>query len=155
MVSMNSQPDPQLFDCVSFELAGEFYCIDVLCVKEIRFWEKPKPMPQTPDYIAGVMNFRGDVIPIIDLASRAGLPELEPNDSSRIIIIECNHKTYGMVVSDVHDIMGLDLSEMQRPEEFAPNETRFVLRGVVTKDNELIRVVDKDELFPVELVDAA
>ncbi len=152
---MNSQPESQVLECVSFELDGEFYCIDVLCVKEIRYWEKPKRMPQTPDYITGVMNFRGDVIPIVDLAIRAGLPRLDPNNSSRIIVIECRHKTYGIVVSDVHDIMGVDLSEMQRPEEFAPNETRFVLRGVVTKDNELIRVVDKDELFPIELVDAA
>ena len=66
-------------ELISFRIGEQEYCVDIMAVREIRGWTPSTPLPQTPGYIRGVINLRGAVLPVMDLAARMGLPPVEPS----------------------------------------------------------------------------
>lgn len=139
---------------LSFTLGGEDYGLDILKVQEIRGWEAVRPLPDTPDYIKGVLDMRGIIVPIVDLRLRFDVGRAEYTPTTVIIVATTQHEgreqVMGMVVDGVSDV--LDASEDKiRP---APNlgskiSTRFI-RGVVTRDSRMVILLDVDRLLDPE-----
>jgi purine-binding chemotaxis protein CheW len=136
---------------LSFTLGGEDYGLDILKVKEIRGWETVRPLPDTPDYIKGVLDMRGTIVPIVDLRLRFGVGEAAYTPTTVIIVVstqaEDRDQTMGMVVDGVSDVLDVsDETLMPAPNLGTAISTRFI-RGMVTRDSRMVVLLDVDKLL--------
>lgn len=148
MRSSGFATDPDIRELVAFRTAGQDFCIDILSVREIRGWSRPALLPHAPSYVQGVINLRGAVVPILDLAGRLGLVPIEDKDRNVIIVAAIQSRTVGLLVEAVTDILGVPASGIQPTPDLASEATRSMLRGVVVQDSRLIRLLDVAQLLP-------
>ena len=116
---------------VTFRIAGRMFGIDMAAVSEIREWEEPTPVPGVADYIKGVINLRGSVIPVVGLAERLGWPASVPEARSCTIVVSIDGKQMGMLVDDVSDIVTVLDSNVQPTPDFEGTQGMFI-GGVTT-----------------------
>ena len=107
---------------VVFEIAGEEFGVDIDKVKEIIRWEEITRIPNTPPYIRGVINLRGNIIVINDLAMKLGLPSKEVDKDTRILIVEVNGNTVGMIVDSATEVIRLGDDKIQKPPSMVNSE---------------------------------
>ena len=136
---------------LAFTLSGEEYGVDILRVQEIKCWEPPTLIPNTPDYVLGVINIRGIIVPVIDLRRRFGFEQLEYGPTTVVVVLRVlgagRERVMGLVVdgvSDVHDVASDDVKPA--PDLGGAISTRFV-RGLATVDDTLLIVLDTDKLL--------
>ena len=109
---------------LTFILADEEYGVDILRVQEIKGWERVTPIPKTPDYIKGVINLRGTIVPIIDLRQRFGLEYKEYNPMTVVIVLKVvssdseTERTMGIVVDAVSEVYDITKQETKLPPDF-------------------------------------
>ncbi len=141
---------------LSFTLGGEDYGIDILKVQEIRGWEQVRPLPDTPDYVKGVLDLRGTIVPIIDLRLRFHLAQCEYTPTTVIIVVavewEGKRHIMGAVVDAVSDVLDVGGETVRAaPDLGASVNTRYI-KGMVTLDKRMVILLDIDKLFnPKEL----
>ena len=132
---------------LTFALAGELFAIPILAVQEIRGWESISRTPRAPDYVLGVMNLRGAVIPIIDLRARLGMEICERTSTSVVIVVRVATSggasvTVGCLVDAVSDVISLAQdSEHPTPSACGQVDTHF-LAGMSTVDKQLVMLLD-------------
>ena len=132
---------------VAFRTAGQDFCLDILSVREIRGYSRPAHLPHAPGYVQGVINLRGAVVPILDLAGRLGLPPLDEGARNVIIVAACGTRTVGLLVASVTDILGVADSDIQPLPDVASDASRNLLRGLILQQDRLLRVVNCDVLL--------
>ncbi|WP_422563890.1 chemotaxis protein CheW, partial [Ideonella sp.] len=103
---------------LSFKLGSEEYGIDILKVQEIRGYEPPTRIANAPHFIKGVVNLRGVIVPIVDMRLRFGLPDVQYNSFTVVIILNIAHRTVGMVVDSVSDVLELAHGQIKPAPEF-------------------------------------
>jgi purine-binding chemotaxis protein CheW len=103
---------------LSFKLGSEEYGIDILRVQEIRGYEPPTRIANTQHFIKGVVNLRGVIVPIVDMRLRFGLPDVQYNSFTVVIILNIGHRTVGMVVDSVSDVLELAPGQIKPAPEF-------------------------------------
>ena len=135
---------------LTFHLADEEYGIDILRVQEIRGWEKVRPLPDTPDYILGIMSLRGEVIPVVDLRSRFGLEPQAPSELTVVIIVRLEHqgesRGMGLVVDAVSEVYRIEAKQHREPPRFGGAIHADLLQGVGMVDDNMIFLLDLDRL---------
>src|SRR5690554_2055140 len=115
---------------IIFTVGSEEFGLDVLRVQEIIRYVKPTKIPHAPDHVQGVIDFRGEVIPVFNLRQRFGLPVSEQEEFQVIIVVEANGKTLGLVVDSVSDILNLPEDKIQKTPDFSSREkTRYLKRS--------------------------
>lgn len=139
---------------LSFTLGGEEYGLDILKVKEIRGWEAVRPLPDTPDYIKGVLDLRGTIVPILDLRLRFNVGKAEYAPTTVIIVVSVetgeHSQVVGIVVDGVSDVLDVTAAAMRKaPELGARINTRFI-RGMVTLEKRMVVLLDVDRLLDPE-----
>src|SRR6185369_16962312 len=92
-------------ELISFRIGDQEFCVDIMSVREIRGWTAATPLPRTPDFVRGVINLRGAVLPIIDLSARLGLGATEPEARHVIIVCRIASQMVGLLVDAVSDIL--------------------------------------------------
>ncbi len=102
-------------ELISFEIAGQEYCIDTQSVREIRGWTAPTIMPNTPQYVLGVINLRGVVMPVLDLRARLGLGETEPSSRHVYVVVQHKDQVVGLMVDAVQETFSVDPEMLQTP----------------------------------------
>ena len=137
-----------LREIVSFRVASQDFCIDIGDVREIRGWSPTTLLPHAPDYIVGVMNLRGNVIPVVDLSRRLGLGRTEPSERHVIVITNFGRGTVGLLVEAVSDIMSLPTEHMKQTPDIAGGTATGFVEGVFTTDDSLIRALDLSRVLP-------
>ncbi|MBN2216410.1 MAG: chemotaxis protein CheW [Pirellulales bacterium] len=135
---------------VSFRLANEEYGIEITKVQEIILPGDITRVPQTPDYIKGLINLRNMVIPIIDLRLRFGLPEAEQTADNRIMVINTRGKTVGMVVDAVSEVLRIAKDQIAPPPPTVAGLGREYLTGLVRLEHRLLILLDVDCLLSEE-----
>lgn len=115
---------------IVFTLANEEYGIEVDKVKTIERMAPITRVPKTPPFVKGVMNLRGVVVPVIDLRGRFGLPETEPTDQSRIIIVSTGDLEVGFIVDSANDVLDVSSDEIEQPPEVVGGVKAKYIRGV-------------------------
>jgi purine-binding chemotaxis protein CheW len=136
---------------VSFELAGEEYGIDVLAVREIIRMPSITKMPNTPNYVDGIINLRGTVVPIISLRRRFGLSERAEDRQSRILVMEVGNSLNGFVVDAVAEVIRISATEIQPPPVIVQgNTSQECITGVINHAERLLIVLDLNRLFSDE-----
>ncbi|PKH00315.1 chemotaxis protein CheW [Paraglaciecola sp. MB-3u-78] len=146
-------------EVLSFVLDGEEYGVDILAVKEIRVWSKVTNIPNAPNYLKGVINLRGTIIPIVDLSERFQRPPKSYNDTTVVIVlhtrIDEKEIVVGIVVDAVSDVYKLDKKDIREAPNFGSNiDQRFITGMATIKDNIVIllnttKLLDAEHLYNV------
>ena len=147
---------------VSFKLGSEEYGVDIGQVQEINRMVAVTHVPRAPEFMEGVINLRGQLIPIIDLRARFGMERAEHSKSTRIVVTEIGTKRIGMVVDSVSEVLRLPLEQIEEaPDMISGVDTEYI-RGVGKLDERLIILLDlgkivtgaeKRDLEGIELVE--
>lgn len=142
---------------LTFMLNGEEYGVDILCVQEIRVWSTITELPNKPNYLKGVINLRGVIIPIIDLRQRFGLQPLEYDEQTVTIILKSQSTAkpmvVGIVVDAVSEVYKFDLDAIRTPPKFGSKIDDCFLKGLANIEHKLIilldtnTLLDQDELY--------
>jgi len=137
---------------LTFSLGDEQYGVDILKVQEIRGWETLREMHDVPAYFKGVLDFRGQILPIIDLRIRFGIENVEYNPTTVIIVLSADNDNgmMGVVVDAVSDVLSVRQDDVkQAPNMGSRIKTDYVL-GMVNRDDGLIMLVDSSRLVDKE-----
>lgn len=134
---------------VAFKLRKEEYGFNILSVQEIKGLTDITRVPFTPDFIKGVINLRGSVLPVIDLKKRLGLQPTEYTDSTRIIIVKIEDISVGMIVDAVTEVLSIDAGHIDTAKSVNENDgTRFI-NGIGNIDGRLIIMLNISEIVGV------
>jgi purine-binding chemotaxis protein CheW len=127
---------------VSFKLGSEEYGVDIGQVQEINRMVAVTHVPRAPQFMEGVINLRGQLIPIIDLRTRFGMERAEHSKNTRIVVTEIGTKRIGMVVDSVSEVLRLPLEQIEEaPDMISGVDTEYI-RGVGKLDERLIILLD-------------
>lgn len=137
---------------LSFTLGGEDYGVDILRVQEIRGWEELRPLPDTPEYVKGVLDLRGTIVPIIDLRIRMSMSNVEYHPTTVIIVLSVMDEDgkahqVGAVVDAVSDVLDVKADEIKKAPAIACKINDRYLRGMVSRDDRMVILLDVDLLF--------
>jgi purine-binding chemotaxis protein CheW len=140
---------------LTFMLAGEEYGVDILRVQEIKGWENATEIPNTPEYIRGVMNLRGTIVPIVDLRSRFELEKVEYSNTTVVIVLkiktEKSEKTIGFVVDAVSDVYNVTEEQLKPSPDFGNSVSTEFVKGLATVDEKMLILLDIDHLIDVDI----
>lgn len=151
----------EVVQVVSFQLGSEEYGVDISQVQEIIRMVEITHVPRAPRFMEGVINLRGQLIPIIDLRTRFGMKRIDATKSTRIIVTEIGSKRVGMVVDSVSEVLNIPIENVEEaPEMIAGVGTEYI-QGVGKMNDRLIIMLDLtmvitgEEKQQLEQVDAA
>jgi purine-binding chemotaxis protein CheW len=132
---------------LTFRLGAEEYAIEILKVQEIRGWETPTAIANTPDFIKGVINLRGTIVPIVDLRLKFRLGSAQYDEFTVVIILSVARRVMGIVVDAVSDVITLLPAQMRPAPEFgAALDTRFIT-GLGTVGERMLILTDIERLM--------
>ncbi|OWY38819.1 chemotaxis protein CheW [Xenophilus sp. AP218F] len=154
---MQTEPT-QARELLVFTLGSEEYGIDILKVQEIRGYDTVTRIANAPAFIKGVINLRGNIVPIVDLRLKFGLGEPQYNEFTVVIILNIHKRTVGMVVDGVSDVIALEQASLRAAPEFGAAVDTTYIEGLGTVGEQMIIVVDIERLMGSEemaLTDAA
>ena len=133
---------------LSFGLGDAEYSVEIMSVRESRGWTRTTSLPHSPSYVRGVINLRGAVLPVIDLAVRLGLPATEPEDRNVIIVVDVETRTMGRRVDAVSDILTLSQDQLHPPPDVATSPGARFVKALTILDDRMVRVLDLAQVMP-------
>ncbi len=139
---------------LSFELDGEYYCVDILRVQEILGFTEMTRVPNTPEFVKGVLNLRGAIVPVIDLRSRFELSITEHSKTTVIVVLAvktaAKEKVVGIIVDAVSDVLNITKQDIRSvPETGTKVQTEF-LTGLVSSESRMVMIMNVDNLLDPE-----
>ena len=135
-------------ELISFRIGEQEFCVDIMAVREIRGWTPATPLPQSPAFIAGVINLRGAVLPIMDLAARLGFSSSVTSARSVIIVVKVGERMVGLLVDAVSDILMITDDMVQVAPDVACDRVRSFVRGLISLEGRMISLIGLDRLLP-------
>ncbi|OGS81488.1 MAG: chemotaxis protein CheW [Gallionellales bacterium GWA2_59_43] len=144
-------------ELLTFTLGSEEYGIDILKVQEIRGYDAVTTIANSPDFIKGVINLRGIIVPIIDMRIKFGLGNVTYNNLTVVIILNIANRVVGIVVDGVSDVIALTPEQLKAAPEFSGTMDTQYITGLGTVDERMIIVVDIEKLMTsrdMDLVEA-
>jgi purine-binding chemotaxis protein CheW len=140
---------------IAFRIGEQEFTVNIMSVREIRGWTNATPMPHTPNYMKGVINLRGAVLPIIDLSHRLGMKPAEPTARHVIIVAQVRERIVGLLVDAVSDILTVTDDDFQPTPEVASDLERSFARGILAIEGRMICVIELEAMFPETESEAA
>ncbi len=131
---------------LSFRIGDSEYSVEIMSVREIRGWTRTTSLPHAPHFVRGVINLRGTVLPVVDLALRLGLDASEPEDRNVIIVVDVGSRVMGLRVDAVSDILSFSQDQLQPPPEMT-SKSRFV-RALTILEDRMVRLLDLEAVLP-------
>ncbi|HEY8910343.1 MAG TPA: chemotaxis protein CheW [Desulfosporosinus sp.] len=132
---------------VTFSLGSEEFGVDIMCVQEIIRIPPITRVPKAPDYVEGVINLRGNVIPVISLRNRFGMDRVEETDLSRIIVLQVQTKVFGIRVDAVTEVLRIDSESIEPPPPIALGMDSQYIRGVGKIGERLLILLELDQIM--------
>ncbi|WP_374011595.1 chemotaxis protein CheW [Pseudoxanthomonas koreensis] len=144
---MSSTPAPNTGEYLTFTLGDEHYGVDILKVQEIRGYDSVTRVPDAPEYIKGVINLRGTIVPVIDLRLKLRLKDVRYDSFTVMIVLNVEDRVVGIVVDGVSDVVPLGEDQVRPTPEFgAAVDTRFI-SGIGTVDEQMLILLDIETLL--------
>lgn len=132
------------------ELADEHYGLDIAKVFEIIRHQPITPVPRAPDFVKGVINLRGRIIPVVDLRGRFGMLEVEPTKETRIVVAESSSTRVGLIVDSVSEVLLLPADAVEATPGVAAGADAEYLKGIAKLGDRLVLLMELDGLFGLE-----
>jgi len=145
-------------ELLTFTLGSEEYGIDILKVQEIRGYEAVTTIANAPEFIKGVINLRGIIVPIVDMRIKFNLSKVSYDGTTVVIILNVAGRVVGMVVDGVSDVTTLKADEIKPAPEFGSSLDTKYLQGLGTADERMIILVEIEKLMSsrdMELIESA
>lgn len=146
----HKKQDAELMQLVTFSIGEEEFGVDILKVQEIIRMMEITKVPRAPDFVEGVINLRGKVIPIIDLRKRFGLSTRDHDKHTRIIVIEINKMIVGFVVDSVSEVLRIPSNTVEPPPPVVSGLESEYISGVGKLEDRLLILLDLDRLLSGE-----
>ena len=141
------QKDGKTFQVVSFRLGEEEYGVDIMTVQEIILVGCITQVPEVPEHVLGVINLRGNVIPILNLRARFGMPEQAANDATRIVVMNLNGRTVGVVVDGVSEVLRLSHDDISPTPPSLVGAGKDYVKGLARRKERLLVLLDMARLL--------
>jgi purine-binding chemotaxis protein CheW len=135
---------------VVFELANEHYGLDISAVEGIIKMQNITKMPQAPNYVEGITNLRGVVVPVMDLRRRFGLESQERTRDTRIVVVYMNSIKVGMIVDGVSQVLRIQDDTIEPPPPMVTTINSAFIKGIAKLDNQLVILLDLSKVLSVE-----
>jgi purine-binding chemotaxis protein CheW len=132
---------------ISFSIGDEQYGVDIMAVREIKGWTEITHLPKQPEYVRGVLNLRGVMVPIIDLRCRFGQGKTEATALHIVIVVQVEARLIGLLADRVLDILAFEATRVQPVPQIARSSRVDFLSGLVTIDGTMIALVDLPNLL--------
>ena len=145
-VQASDTASSQQTEYLSFRIGDSEYSVEIMSVREIRGWTRTTSLPHAPHFVRGVINLRGTVLPVVDLALRLDLDASEPEERNVIIVVDVGSRVMGLRVDAVSDILSFSDDQLQPPPEMT-SKSRFV-RALTILDDRMVRILDLETVLP-------
>lgn len=142
-------------ELISFRIGEQEYCVDIMAVREIRGWAAATPLPQSPPYVRGVINLRGAVLPIIDLANRLGFGVTEADARHVIIVVRIGNRVVGLLVDAVSEILTTTADAIQPTPDVACDAVKRFVKGILAVEGRMISWIVLDQILPDQALEEA
>jgi purine-binding chemotaxis protein CheW len=136
---------------ISFAIGDDQYGVDIMAVREIKGWTAITHLPRQPDYVRGVLNLRGVIVPIIDLRCRFGNGLTDATPMHVIIVIQVDGETVGLLADQVLDIIAVDPSQIQPVPKVSHDARTGFLSGLVAIEKTMIALIDLKSLLTSQM----
>jgi len=136
----------EILQLVTFRLGNEDYAVNILKVQEINRMKEITRVPNTPPYVEGVINLRGKVMPVINLRNKFGLDDKDSDSHSRIMIMDIQGITMGLVVDAVSEVLRIPANVVEPTPPMASNISTEYIQGIAKLEDRLIILLDIDML---------
>lgn len=137
----------EILQLVSFKIGNEEFGVDILNVQEINKMVEITKVPNCPEFIEGIINLRGRVIPIIDLRTRLRLPKIEHDKDTRIIVVEIAGKIIGFIVDSVQEVLRVPVSITEAPPEIVTGINSEFIKSVGKLEDRLLILIDMEKIL--------
>lgn len=145
----DNEAEPQkTTELLTFRCGGQGYAVDIMSVREIRSWSQPTPLPHAPAYMRGMVNLRGSVLPVMDLAQRMGQDATPDDPRNVIIVIQQDNRVHGLLVDAVSDIVHPSLDQLQDVPRVAAEEQEAMAERLFVVDDTMIQVLSTARVLP-------
>lgn len=145
---MTSAAHADTVELLSFRLGDQEYCVEITSVREIRGWTGATPLPFAPAHVKGVINLRGTVLTVIDLAARLGMTPIEEGGRKVIIVCQSRGVSAGLLVDAVSDILTIPAAGLQPPPDMDDDTAGGFIRALTLVGSDLVRVLDLAAAIP-------
>ena len=148
----NSELGDDMQQFLTFILAGQEYGVDILRVQEIKGWDAVTQVPNTPEYVRGVINLRGTIVPIIDLRIRFSMEQLEYGPTTVVIVLKVisgddSSRIMGIVVDGVSDVYNVQNDAIKAAPDFGEGVDSSFVSGLATVEEKMVIVLDIDHML--------
>lgn len=137
----------EILQLVSFKIGNEEFGVDILNVQEINKMTQITKVPNAPDFVEGVINLRGRIIPVIDLRTRLKLDKKEHDKDTRIIVVEISNKTVGFIVDAVKEVLRVPVNITEAPPEIVTGIDSEFIKSVGKLDDRLLILMDLNKII--------
>lgn len=142
-------------ELISFEIAGQEFCIDIRAVREIRGYTASTPLPHTPPYVLGVINLRGAIMPVLDLRDRLGLGRTEASSRHVIVVVQHGDRMAGLLVDAVQETFVVDEVLMQPPPAVDTTAVDVFVDAILAMEGRMLSRLVVASLLPAAVKVAA
>ena|ERR1700760_331801 len=132
---------------ITFRSGDQEFGADIMAIREIRGWTETTPLPHSPDYVRGVINLRGVVLPVVDLKARLGLGVTEAHPKHVIVVVQAGERTIGILVDAVSDILTVTGGEIQPTPELARETDAAFIEGIAVLSERMVTILSMDRLI--------
>lgn len=137
----------KLLQLVSFKIGEEEFGVDILSVQEINRMSQITKVPNTPDFIEGVINLRGRIIPVLDLRVKLGLMKLEHNKNTRIVVVELKEQTVGFIVDEVSEVLRIPKNITEAPPAMIGGIDSEYITSIGKLEDRLLILLDLEKIL--------
>jgi purine-binding chemotaxis protein CheW len=131
---------------ITFRSGEQEFGADIMAIREIRGWSKATPLPHAPEYVRGVINLRGIVLPVVDLKTRLGSGQTDATIKHVVIVVKVADRTLGLLVDAVSDILTVTGTEIQPSPELARDGQSDFVEGIAVLDERMVTILNMDWL---------
>jgi purine-binding chemotaxis protein CheW len=145
--------DNEIMQLLAFNVNQEEFAIDIMVVREIKSWSCITRLPNSPEYLLGVLNLRGVIIPIFDLKCRFGKGLTDIQAKTVVVITAVGTKTVGMIVDNVSDILNTSKNLIAPAPHVGSDESNIYISGLISMEKRIVVVLDLNRLFGKDVAD--
>jgi purine-binding chemotaxis protein CheW len=143
----SKKDNKELLQLVSFKIGDEEFGVDILSVQEINRMSQITKVPNTPDFIEGVINLRGRIIPVIDLRVKLGMARIQHGKNTRIVVVELKGKTLGFIVDEVNEVLRIPREITEAPPDMVGGINSGYITSIGKLEDRLLILLDLEKIL--------